>query len=173
MRLPVSQVSRRRADQLGNLVRVLELRAIDLDARARVTEQRFSPRFHHPRLAGTGRSQKQEIAHWTAGRIQPSQKHLIDFRDLLDRLILPYDLPAQGGFKLTGVIAAAARGQHGCKVRSHRFASLFPFRELRVFWETIFSQTAHFYHFLVGRLPPPMTVPSLTLPPFFTPPPTL
>ena len=80
-------------------------------------------------------------------RIQPGQKHLIDFRDLLDRLVLPHNLAAQGGFKVAGVVAAAARIQHGCKVRSHRFGPLFPFRELHVFCET-----AHFCHLLVLRL---------------------
>src|SRR5467141_3541018 len=164
MRLPVSQVSRRRADQLGNLVRVLELGAIDLDAGPCVTEERLGHRFHHPRLAGAGRPQKQQIAHWTARRIQPGQKHLKDFRDLLDSLILPYNLPAQGGLKVTGVIAAAARVKHGCKVRSHRFGPLFPFRELPIFWETICCQTAHFYHFSVGRLPLGMKVAFLSLP---------
>ncbi len=137
----MSQVSRRRADQLGNLVRMLELGAIDLDAGPRVAKQRLRHRLHHPRFAGAGRPQEQQIAHGTVRRIQASQKHLIDFRYLFDRLILAHNLPAQGSLKVTGVVAAAARIKHGCEVRSHLFGPLFPFRKLHVFWET-----AHFCH---------------------------
>src|ERR1039458_8572843 len=99
----------------------------------------------YSRLARTGRPQKQQIAHRTARSIQPSQKHLIDFRDLLDRLILAHNLPAQGSLKVPSVVATAVRIQHGCKIRSHLFGPLFSFRELHVF-----SETARFCH-LGGR----------------------
>ncbi len=38
VRLPVPQISRRRPDQLGDLMRVLKFRTIDLDEGARVTK---------------------------------------------------------------------------------------------------------------------------------------
>ncbi len=51
MSLAVSQVSRRRTDQLGNLVGVLEFGAIDLDAGTGVSEKRLGHGFDHARLA--------------------------------------------------------------------------------------------------------------------------
>jgi hypothetical protein len=51
VRLTVSQVAWRRADQFGDFVRVLEFRAVHLDHRARVSKQDFRCRLHNPRLA--------------------------------------------------------------------------------------------------------------------------
>jgi hypothetical protein len=69
MRLAVAEVSRRRADQLGNFVRVLELGAINLDAGAGVPKQRFGNGFNHARLTGTGGAKKQKIANRAARRV--------------------------------------------------------------------------------------------------------
>ena len=63
MRLPVSQISRRRTDQLRNFVRMLEFRAIHLDHCARIAEQYFRSGFHHAGLSGSGRSEEQQIPH--------------------------------------------------------------------------------------------------------------
>src|SRR5271167_2142432 len=113
MRLAMSQVPRGRANQFGNLVGVLKLSAIDLDAGLSVAEQGLGHGFHYPRFARTGRPEEQEIAYGTARSIQPSQKHLIDFRDLLDGLILADNLAAQGVLKVTSIVAAAGRVEHG------------------------------------------------------------
>ena len=43
MRFAVPQISRRRADQLGDFVRVLEFGAVDFDHRARIAEQALPP----------------------------------------------------------------------------------------------------------------------------------
>ncbi len=125
MRLAVSQVSRRRTDQLGNLVRVLKLGAIDLDAGAGIAEQRFGHGFDHARLAGTGRPQKQQVAYRPSRRVQPGQKHLVDFGYLFDGLFLADDLAAQGGFEVTRIVAPAGRVEHGCEIRSHRVRTHF------------------------------------------------
>ena len=58
MRFAMPQVAWRRADQLGDFVRVLEFRAIHLDHRARIAEQNFRRRFHDARLARTRRAQE-------------------------------------------------------------------------------------------------------------------
>src|ERR1700683_72119 len=100
---------------------MLKLGAIDLDAGPRVPEQRLGYRFDHPGLAGPSRPQKQQVADGTARSIQPGQKHLIDLGDLFDRLILSHNLAAECGLKVAGVVAASARGEDGCKVRSHWF----------------------------------------------------
>ena len=57
----MAQISRRRTDQLGNFMRVLEFRAIHLDHRARIAKQNFRRRFHHARLARAGRSEEKQI----------------------------------------------------------------------------------------------------------------
>ena len=99
MRLAMSQVSGRRADQLRDLVAVLELGAIDLDDRARILQQRLGGGFDDAGLARAGRPQEQEIPDRTAGRAHPRQIHLIDVDDLLDRLILTDDHSAQAALE--------------------------------------------------------------------------
>src|ERR1017187_9331004 len=137
MRLPMSQISRRRTNQLRNLVRMLELRAINLDARPRVPKQRLGHGLDHARLARSRGPQKQQVSHRTSRRIQPREKHLIDFDDLFDGCILPHNAAAQGGIKLSSIVAATVRIEHCCQVCSHNDRShksvaeapgLFPFR---------------------------------------------
>ena len=123
MSLAMSQISRRRADQLRDLVGMLKLRAIDLDAGMRVAEQRLGHRFHHPRFARAGRAQKKQVAHRTSRRIQSRQKHLVDLGHLFNSLVLPYDAAAQCGFKFPSIVAAAVRVQHGSQIRSHILTS--------------------------------------------------
>src|SRR5947209_14059836 len=54
VRLAMPQVARRRADELRNLMAVLELRAIDLNHGARIADHALCRRFDQPRLAGSG-----------------------------------------------------------------------------------------------------------------------
>src|SRR5581483_10779882 len=97
---PVSEVSRRRADQLGNLVTVLELGAIDLDAGSCVSEERLGHCFNDSRFARTRRPEKEKIAYRTSWRVQPCQKHLVDFGHFLDGVVLTNDPAAEIPFKL-------------------------------------------------------------------------
>src|SRR5579864_262890 len=101
-------------------MRMLELGAIDLDAGARISKESFGHGFDHARLAGTGRSQKQEVAHWAAGSIQAGQKHLVDLDDLLDRLVLADNTAAQGCFEFSRIGAAAVGIEDGRQIRSHK-----------------------------------------------------
>src|SRR5689334_14584345 len=96
MRLAMAEVARRRPDQFRDLMRVLKLRAIDLDASARVAEQRLGQSFDDPGFSGAGRPQEQEIAYRTARRVQSRLEHLVDFHNSFDGLILSNDLAAQG-----------------------------------------------------------------------------
>src|SRR5262249_40853957 len=82
MRLPMSQVARRRTNELGDFVAVLKLRAIDLDGGTGIAEQSFGHGFHNARLARTSRAQKEEIAHRTTRRGQTRPIHLIEFPKL-------------------------------------------------------------------------------------------
>src|SRR6476661_9042257 len=120
MRLPVSQISRGRADQLRNLMGVLELGAIDLDTRPRVPKQRLRHRLDYTRLPRPGRSQEQQVPHGASWRVQACQEHLIDLYHLLDRLILPHNSPPQGSFKLSSIVASPVRIEHCCEIRSHK-----------------------------------------------------
>src|SRR5262249_61187133 len=98
-----TEVCGRGPDELGDLVAVLKLAAIDLEDGPRVAEQSFRHGFDNARLTRTGRSQEQEIAHGAAWGIQPRQEHLVYFDDFLDGLILAYDFPPQTGFKVLSI----------------------------------------------------------------------
>src|SRR5579872_666961 len=112
-------------------MRVLKLRAIDLDAGPRVAEQGLGHGLDHARLARSGRPQKQQIPHRTPRRIQSSQEHLINLYDLLNCLILSHDPAAKGCIKFSSVVAATIWVEHCGEIRSHRSLSAtsdIPFR---------------------------------------------
>ena len=102
MRLPMPQVSGRRADQLGDFVAVLKLRAVDLDHGAGIAHQALRRGFHQPRFAGARRSKKQEVANRPAGTGHARQVRLIDVDDLIDRLILSDNAFAQIAVQFLG-----------------------------------------------------------------------
>src|SRR5215469_18574760 len=111
MSFAMPQISRGRTDQLGNFMRMLKLCAVDLDAGARIAKQCLRHRLHHARLARTGRSKEQEIPHRTSGRIEPSQKRLIDLRHFFDGLFLANNIPMQGIRKRNRLSVATRRIQ--------------------------------------------------------------
>ena len=137
MSLAMSQVSRRRTDQLGDFVGVLKLSAIDLDAGAGIAEQSFGHGLDHPRFARAGRPQKQQVAYRTSRRIQSGQKHLVDLGHFFDGLVLTDDLAAKGVVKLPGIVAAAGRIEHGVEDGFHRVVALLSFPgPFAASWET-------------------------------------
>jgi hypothetical protein len=85
---------------------VLELRAIDLDHCAGISKKDFRGRFDDACLSRTCRTQKKQVPHWTARRIQSGAKNLKHIDEGLHALFLTYDLGPQGSVKITGVIAA-------------------------------------------------------------------
>src|ERR1700674_5784041 len=91
----MSEMSGGRADQFGDFMAVLELRAVDLDHGARVLEQSLRSGLDDSRLARSGGPQEQKVADRAARRAHPGEIHLIDVDDLLDRLVLTDDHPAQ------------------------------------------------------------------------------
>src|SRR6266478_5810065 len=106
MGFAVAQIAWRRADELGNFVRVLELRAIDLNDRARVSKKDLRGRLHDARLSGPGRTQEQQVPHRSAGRIQSGAKDLKHVHEGLYTLFLPHNLGAQRRVKIARVRAA-------------------------------------------------------------------
>src|SRR5208337_514885 len=113
MGFTMTQIARRRANQLGDLVRMLELSAVNLDAGAHIPKQRLRHGLDDAGLARPRRSQEEEIPNWAAGRIQSRQKHLINFADFLDSGILAYDPAPKSGLKLLCGVAAL-RGIQSC-----------------------------------------------------------
>ena len=124
--LAVAEVSRRRADQLGDLVGVLELGAVDLDAGARIAEQGLGHGFDHAGFARTGGPKKKKIADRTSGRVQARQKHLVDLGHLFNGGILADNFAAQGVLKLPGIVATAGRVEHCVEHRLHKSLAPFP-----------------------------------------------
>ena len=109
MGFPVSQIAWRRANQLGNLVRVLKLRAIHLNDRARFYKEDFGGRFHNTRLSGTGWTEKQQVPHRAAGGIQARAENLIQVDERLHRLFLAHNLRTERGLKIDRFRAALIR----------------------------------------------------------------
>src|SRR6266852_9395697 len=76
MSLAMAQIAWRRADQLGNFMRVLKLRAIHLDHRPGIPKEDLRGRFHDARLSRPGRPQKQQVPHRTTRRVQSGTENL-------------------------------------------------------------------------------------------------
>src|ERR1700674_4438831 len=125
MSLAVPKIPWGRTDELGDLVGVLELSAVNLDAGPGVPEERLSHSFDHACLTGAGGAQEEQISHRASGRIQTGQKHLVDLDDFFDSLVLADNAAAEGGVKLSSIVAAAVRIEHSGEVRSHRVAARF------------------------------------------------
>src|SRR5260370_28630046 len=85
---------------------MLELCAIDFNHCPSVSEQNLSCGFHNSRLARTGRTEEQQIAHRPARRIQSSTEDLEHIHKGLHPLFLPDNLCSQGGMEITRVITA-------------------------------------------------------------------
>src|SRR5260370_5455679 len=83
---------------------MLELRAIYFNHCPSVSEENLSRRFYNSRLAGTGRTEEQQIAHRPARRIQSSTEDLEHIHKGLHPLFLPDNLCSQGGMEITPVI---------------------------------------------------------------------
>src|SRR5256885_4927128 len=121
MGLAMSQVSGRRADQLCDLMRVLELCAVDLDAGASLAKKRLCKRLYDARLTRAGGPKKQKVPYWAAGGIQSRQEHLIYLGDFFDGSVLTHDLAAQGGFEIGCVCAAKSGIEGGIKTGFHMY----------------------------------------------------
>src|SRR5260370_10718016 len=104
--LPMPQIPRRRANQLGNLMGVLKFRAVDLDYRAGVSKENLGGGFHDARLARTGRPEKKQIPYRTARRIQSGAKDLVQVHQCLHTLFLSDNFPPQRGLEIDRVRAA-------------------------------------------------------------------
>src|SRR6267378_1636995 len=91
VRLPVPQIARRRSDQLGDLMGVLEFSTIYLDHRAWISKQDFRSCFHDPRFARTRRPKEQIIPHRPPNGSHLCEIHLEHINERADCFLLAHD----------------------------------------------------------------------------------
>src|SRR5216683_3724665 len=91
MRLPVPQIPWGRANQFGDLMRVLKFRAVHFDYRAGISKEDLRCSLDNARLAGAGGPQEQQVSDWAPRRAQPGTEHLIELDKRLHGLLLPHD----------------------------------------------------------------------------------
>src|SRR5437867_7474977 len=96
----MSEITRGRTDQLGDLVALLQLRAVDLDEGAWTAKKDFARSLYNARLAGASRSQKQKITDRAVRHSHSRQIDLIHVDDSAHGAILPNDLAQQPAFKV-------------------------------------------------------------------------
>src|SRR5580698_10580537 len=89
MSLAVTEVARGRSDELGDLMAVLELRAVDLDHGARIAGKGLGRGFDEAGFSRARWSKEQEVANGTARACHARGEHLVNVDDLLDSFFLP------------------------------------------------------------------------------------
>jgi len=124
MRLAVSEVSGRRADEFGDFVTVLELGAIDFDDGFGVADEAFGESFDGAGLAGPGGPKEEEAPDGASGAAHPGAVSLIKIDDLPDCFLLADDAPAQVGFERFRVPAHSGWIQQHLESRHFLFPPL-------------------------------------------------
>src|SRR5262245_1206824 len=112
----MSQISRRRADQFCNLMRVLKLGTVDLHDSIRVTVQNFSSSFYNSGLSRTGWSEEKHCADWSIWRIHTSQENLVQTTHTAHSAFLTNDARRKPFFKILSPRALLIRIEEN---RSH------------------------------------------------------
>src|SRR2546421_11490723 len=100
MRFAMAQVSRRRADQLGDLTTVLEFGTVNFSHRAGILEQCLGGCFHGPGFTGSRGAEKEKASNEPAWGIYAGDIHLINVDNLSNCFLLPDDTLAQVRLKL-------------------------------------------------------------------------
>src|ERR1700674_2219220 len=106
MSLAMPQISWGGADQLGNFMRVLKFRAINLGDRAGLAKENLRSRFHDARLPRAGRPEKQQIPYRAAWRVQSGTEDLVQVYQRMDALFLSDNFCSQRGLEIDRVRAA-------------------------------------------------------------------
>src|SRR5215471_13462613 len=112
MRFAVSQVSGRRADQLGDLVAVLKLGAIDLDYCLGIVQKGLSRGLDNAGLARPRRPEEQKVSDRPASRRQPRHMALVSSDDLVYRLVLSNDHAAKLVLQFLRLLSLPGGVQH-------------------------------------------------------------
>ena len=115
----MAQVSRRRANQLRDFVRMLKLGAVDLHDRVRVAIKNFGGGFDHASFSGAGRSEKQHRADRPVGRIHARQKNLVQAAHAADCAFLTDDARVKPLFKILSARALLIGIEENCTCIVH------------------------------------------------------
>src|SRR5262245_16437951 len=110
----MAQIAGWRADQLGNLMRVLKLSAIYLQEGLRVFEENLGHRFDQMSLPSARWAQKEQVSQGFSGAGKPYLKNLIDFGDLSYSLILSDDFLEKLILEVESVAVAQLRVESNC-----------------------------------------------------------
>src|SRR5262245_52733156 len=96
----MAEVARRRADQLGDLVRVLEFRAINFNDRVSVSEEHLSGSFDDVSLARSSWSEKQQGSERSVWAGHSGLKYLIDGSEVANGSVLSNYAMTKSRFKV-------------------------------------------------------------------------
>jgi hypothetical protein len=99
-RLAVAEVARRAADELRDLVRVLELGAVDLNHRVGVAEEDFRRGLDDARLARPRGAEEEHRADGAVRRVHPGEEDLVEAAHAAHGALLPHDARGQLLLKL-------------------------------------------------------------------------
>ncbi len=110
----VSQISRGRANQLRNFMRMLKLCAIDLNDRIRVAIQNFRRGLNHASFSRAGWAQKNHGSNWTVWRIHTSQKNLVKAAHTPHGALLSDDASGKPLLEVLGRSTLLIRIQEDC-----------------------------------------------------------
>src|ERR1700741_2434566 len=100
----MAQVSRWRAHQFGDLMRMLKLSAINLDNRIRVVKENFGRRFNHSCFAGSGRTEKEQRAERTISLVESGEKKLKETAHTAHGIVLTDDARGKILVELLGTL---------------------------------------------------------------------
>ena len=96
----MAEVSRRRADQFRDLVRVLKFGTVDLNDGVRFVKEHLGRGLDDTRFAGAGRPEKQQCPDRTRRIIHPGEIDLKQTAHTPNRTFLTDDLSQEFVFKL-------------------------------------------------------------------------
>src|SRR6266700_462187 len=111
MRFAMAQITGRRANQLGDLMRMLEFRAVHLDHRSRIPEENLRGCLHNARLPRPRWPQKQQIPHRTPARAHPRAEYLREVHERADALFRSNDRLAERMLEFLRLDASQGRIQ--------------------------------------------------------------
>src|SRR5437660_1925092 len=96
----MTEIAGRRANELRDLMTVLELRTVDLHDGLRIAEQHLSRGFDQSRLARACRPQQKEVGKGAARSRETCPVYLVDPSQLPNGAVLSDEAPAQVAFEI-------------------------------------------------------------------------
>jgi hypothetical protein len=107
--LTMTEISRRRTDELRDFVAMLKFSTVDFDYCSRVSQQTLRQPFDETSLARSSRSQKHKVRNWPPRRRHATQVRLIHLDDLMNGVFLPDDSVSKAEFQSFRFVACLGR----------------------------------------------------------------